>query len=92
MTDDATGERSQPVCIIFPEGTTALFGEQELWQAGALTVSEFLKLYKISRPTFYQEVRSGRLRTIKLNRARRITLQAARDWSELREALTNAHD
>ena len=46
-----------------------------------LSVDDFLALYPISRSTFNNEVRKGRLKTKKLGARVFITIEAAREWA-----------
>lgn len=53
---------------------------------GASSVRSFCERYGISAPTFYNEVRLGRLRTFKVGRRRLVSAQAEHDWIAQREA------
>lgn len=46
-----------------------------------LSVDDFLSLYPISRSTFNNEVRKGKLKTKKLGTRVFITIAAAREWA-----------
>lgn len=46
----------------------------------AKSVREFCESYGISPPTVYNEIATGRLRTIKIGRRRLITVDQEREW------------
>ena len=48
-----------------------------------MTVPEFLRAYKISRTSFYDEVKKGRLNIIKRGRRTLITQTDADSWLEV---------
>ena len=48
----------------------------------ALTIQDVVKLCKNGRTTIFAEIKSGRLRSYKLGRTRRITPQAVREWQQ----------
>ena len=56
---------------------------QECYRAG-----EFQRTWKISKTFFYEEVKKGRLKTIKAGRAILITRAAVEAWLALCEAET----
>jgi len=49
--------------------------------AKLLTVAEFKETYRVSHSTFYRQVAEGRLRTIKIGRATRISQEEAERWA-----------
>jgi hypothetical protein len=54
----------------------------------AYTVAEFLQKFKVGRTVAYEEMASGRLRSYKLGKSRRISSRAADDWQRQLEAET----
>jgi len=46
-----------------------------------MTVADFLRLYSVSRTTFYREVAAGRIRLLKLGTASRIKTEDAERWA-----------
>jgi hypothetical protein len=54
----------------------------------ALTVEEFIDLYKTGRTSFYNEIASGRLPTYRVGRRRFISSAAAAEWQRRLEAET----
>jgi excisionase family DNA binding protein len=52
----------------------------------AYTIPEFIRDYKVGRTTAYEEIKTGRLRTYTVGRARRISASAAEDWQRQLEA------
>ncbi len=51
----------------------------------AVTVDEAARITKVSRPSIYVELNSGRLRSFTLGRRRLISLRALKDWIAARE-------
>ena len=51
----------------------------------AVTVDEAARTVKISRPTIYTEINSGRLRSFTLGRRRLISVKALQEWIAARE-------
>lgn len=52
----------------------------------AYTIPEFIRDYKVGRTTAYDEIKTGRLRTYTVGRARRISASAAAEWQRNLEA------
>ncbi len=50
-------------------------------QSHLITVADFLRLYSVSRTTFYREVAAGRLRILKLGTASRVKTDDAERWA-----------
>lgn len=48
--------------------------------AKLLTVAEFKETYRVSHSTFYRLVAAGKLQTIKIGRATRISQEEAERW------------
>lgn len=48
--------------------------------AASLTVDQFAARNCMTRPTVYAEINSGRLRSFKVGRLRRISVEAERNW------------
>ncbi len=55
----------------------------------AVTVDEAARITKISRPSIYAELNSGRLRSFALGRRRLISVRALKDWIAERERDTS---
>ena len=53
----------------------------------AFTIREMMSAYRISRTALYNEIRSGRLKVMKVGSRSLITRRARRDWERLCEAL-----
>ncbi len=51
----------------------------------AVTVDEAARTIKISRPSIYVELNSGRLRSFTLGRRRLISVKALQEWIAARE-------
>ena len=51
----------------------------------AYTINEFCALFKLSKPTVYAEINSGRLRSYKVGRKRCISRQSAQLWQSYLE-------
>ncbi len=51
----------------------------------AVSVDEASRLVKLSRPTIYSEINSGRLKSFSQGRRRLISLRALKDWIAARE-------
>lgn len=47
---------------------------------GAMGIEEFCDRYKIGRTTVYEEINTGRLRSVKVRRRTLISFEAARAW------------
>lgn len=47
---------------------------------GAMSVNGFCQTYKVSRTTFYEEVKAGRLRAIKCGHKTLVTEEDASTW------------
>jgi hypothetical protein len=54
--------------------------ENEREEIGALTVAEFRRRYRIGNTKFYEEIKAGRLRAVKLGTRTLILLRDARTW------------
>ncbi len=52
---------------------------------GAFDVPGFCQAYNVSRSTFYEETKAGRLRTFAVGRRRLVSYEAAEDWRRLLE-------
>lgn len=63
-----------------PTPDPASLGEHQLYR-----VADAMRLLKLSRTVIYELIRSGRLRSVKEGRARRITAAAIRDYIALLE-------
>ena len=50
-------------------------------QSHLMTVADFLRVYSVSRTTFYREVAAGRIRLLKLGTASRIRTEDAERWA-----------
>ena len=57
-------------------------------QQQAFTIPELMAAYKIGRTKIYDEIAAGRLRTYKIGRATRASVQAAAEWQRNLEAAT----
>jgi excisionase family DNA binding protein len=55
-----------------------------------LDISEFCHAYHISRPSFYREVKAGRLRAVRMGKKVLIPLDAAKEWFETLPVLSVA--
>ena len=54
----------------------------------AYTINEFCALFKLSKPTVYTEINSGRLRSYKVGRKRCISRQSAEVWQSHLESVS----
>ncbi len=52
----------------------------------AFTVKEIASRNGVSHVTVYKEINEDRLRSFKIGKSRRITVEAEREWIEQREA------
>jgi len=50
-------------------------------QSHLMTVADFLRVYSVSRTTFYREVSAGRIQLLKLGTASRIKTDDAERWA-----------
>jgi len=56
------------------------------------SIDEACKALKVSKPTLYEEINAGRLRSYLVGRRRLISAKAAREWIAARERETAALD
>jgi hypothetical protein len=72
--DEADGDKpakaKRPAPIMPPDGP------------GSFTVEEFLTQYKICRAKFYQEVRAGRLKLMKVGTRSFVSFRSAHEWEK----------
>lgn len=61
----------------------------EIFAYRAFDIPRFCAAYSIGRTRVYQEIKEGRLRVFKVGRRTLISVQAAGEWQELMEGLSN---
>lgn len=62
-----------------PEPFRAVKERQET-MGKLLTVAEFKETYRVSHSTFYRQVAEGKLQTVKIGRATRVSQEEAARW------------
>lgn len=57
----------------------------------ALTIAELMRTYRLSRSAIYKEIRSGRLKVMKVGRRTLVTTRARRAWEDACSQLPICH-